>query len=112
MPASSARRMSGREASSSRDQLLSPCPGTPKLIPPRQTLETSSPVDPSFTYSTVLVAPLDQRCRVGQAPHVGCRRAVSLGLVVRYTGWTATRGRTRDLVVLVVAGPGSTRRRA
>ena len=51
MPASRAWRMIGRAASSPRLQGCPPRPGSPKLIPPRQSLEISSPVEPSLPYS-------------------------------------------------------------
>src|SRR5579875_1069444 len=52
MPASSAWRIKGRLASSSRVQGWLPRFGSPKLMQPRQMTDTSIPVRPSFTYLT------------------------------------------------------------
>ena len=50
MPASSASLMKPRLASSSRVHVWLPDPESPKLMQPRQILDTSSPVVPSFVY--------------------------------------------------------------
>ena len=47
-PSSSARRMKGRPCSSSSVQGWAPLSGTPKLMHPRQSRDTSSPERPSL----------------------------------------------------------------
>src|SRR5882762_7220958 len=50
MPKSRARRISGRLSGSGSVQGWSPRSGTPKVMQPRQSLETCKPVEPKLTY--------------------------------------------------------------
>src|SRR5918993_6092098 len=78
IPASSASWMNPRLVSSASVHAWLPVPESPKLMHPRQILDTSSPVGPSFVYF-IVCSPFDRRCADSTRPQQTRRRSGSGG---------------------------------